>query len=144
MIPSDAPSESINVTVGSSASSPRFVSGLHVTPDDVIARSAERSQRVGSASSAPRSGRANASPTIVHTFTCSRSMAAHTASGSRRGVSSNTTVPPPDNVDSAMNKPVPCISGHAGNKVAACLPALIDVATSGGSLPGRAICHSDT
>ena len=36
------------------------------------------------------------------------------------------------------------MSGHAGSNVAACLPALIEVATSGGSVPGRAICHSDT
>ena len=42
-----------------------------------------------------------------------------------------------------MKSPVPCMSGHAGNKVAACFPAVIDAATSGGSVPGRAICHSD-
>ncbi len=36
------------------------------------------------------------SPTIVHTFTRSRSIADHTAAGSSRGVSSSTTVPPPD------------------------------------------------
>ena len=57
MIPSDAPSESIRITCGRCASRPRLVSGLHVTPDDVIARRPERSQRSGSASSAASSGR---------------------------------------------------------------------------------------
>ena len=36
MMPSDAPSESINNTCGRCARSARLVSGLHVTPDDVI------------------------------------------------------------------------------------------------------------
>ena len=51
-------------------------------------------------------------------------------------MSSSTTVPPPASVDSEMNSPVPCMSGHAGRQVAARLSARIEASTSGGSVPG--------
>ena len=41
-------------------------------------------------------------------------------------------MPPPASVDSAMKRPVPCMSGHAGKQVAARLSARIAVSTSGG------------
>ncbi len=56
----------------------------------------------------------------------------------------STTVPPPLRVDNVMNRPVPCMSGHAGSAVAACLPARTAATGSGGSVPGRAICHNAT
>ena len=45
-------------------------------------------------------------------------------------------MPPPASVDSAMNRPVPCMSGHAGRQVAARLSARIVASTSGGSRAG--------
>ena len=56
----------------------------------------------------------------------------------------STTVPPPDSVESVTNRPVPCMSGHAGSVVAARLPAWTATSGSGGSVPGRPICHSAT
>jgi hypothetical protein len=49
-----------------------------------------------------------------------------------------------DDVDSAMNSPVPCISGHAGRHVPARLPSRTAAIGSGGSVPGRPIRHNET
>ena len=108
-------------------------SGLKSTPDDVIARSDVRSQRSGSASSASSSGRANTSPTMVRVCTCSRATASHTNAGSRPGRSTSTTVPPPASAASGANSPVPCMSGAAGSRVDARLPARAAANGSGGS-----------
>ena len=165
IIPSEAPSESMSVTSGRWRSSPAFDSGLQVTPDDVIARSAERSHRSAGpaalpsgtagdgacgvdpdwcASSSASSGRANASPTMVSTATSLRSTSSQMRAGSRPGSSRRTTVPAPASVESVMKRPVPCISGQAGRHVPARLPSRAAATGSGGSVPGRAICHSAT
>ena len=57
----------------------------------------------------------------------------------------STTVPAPASVDSAMNSPVPCMSGHAGRQVPARLPGagrgdrVGRLAAGAGHLPQRAV-----
>ncbi len=143
MNPSDAPSESMSVTSGRCASSPALVSGLQVTPDEVMTRRLDRSKR-GWVSSTARSGRANTSPTMVSTATRCRSTSDQTRAASRPASSMSTTVPPPARVVIAMNRPVPCISGQAGNAVPVRFPARAAATGSGGSVPGRPSSHNAT
>ena len=68
-IASDEPSASTRIRRSLWRSSPSLVSFDHITPDEMITRSDEMSQRSGSASRARRIGLAKASPTIVIDFT---------------------------------------------------------------------------
>src|SRR3546814_10752451 len=62
---SDDEKASIRNIWGLWRSRPCLVSSLHITPDDVMAMSDERSQRPSLASRAPRIGLAKASPTMA-------------------------------------------------------------------------------
>src|SRR3546814_7763355 len=66
---SDDEKASIRNIWGLWRSRPCLVSSLHITPDDVMAMSDERSQRPSLASRAPRIGLAKASPTMAMAFT---------------------------------------------------------------------------
>src|SRR3546814_1425604 len=56
---------SIRNMLGLCSSSPCLVCSLHITPDDVMAISEDKSHRFGSAPRAPRIGLAQASPTLA-------------------------------------------------------------------------------
>ncbi len=62
---SDAPKESISAIFGLCFSSPSLISGLHMTPDEIMINTEEISKRPGSSSRTLSIGRANASPTIA-------------------------------------------------------------------------------
>ena len=121
--PSVASNEPTTVTSGRCATRRRVTSGLNPWPDDAIVRSDDRSQVCSPASSAPSRGRADASPTIVSVSTRSRSTVPHTSSGSKRGDSRSTTVPPPLSAPTALNRPVLCVRGATGITTPDCLPA---------------------
>ena len=142
MIPSEDPRESMIVMPGRCCMSPAFASGENVTPDDVSARNDDRSYLSGAASSTASNGRANTSPTIVRTATRLRSTSNHTRSGSRPTSSMSTTVLAPESVDNAMNRPVPCMSGHAGSAIPVRLPARAAAIGSVGSVSGRLDTHN--
>ena len=113
-IASDEPSVSTRINRSLWRSSPSLVSFDHITPDEMITRSEEMSQRSGSASRARRIGLAKASPTIVIDFTRSRSIVSSSSTTSKWRPASVTIDPPADNVVKALNRPVPCISGAPG------------------------------
>ncbi len=111
---SDELNASTRTRVGLCRSKPRFVSSLHMTPDDTIPSSVGRCQRRGSLSSASKIGFANASPTIAIVFTFSRSTASRSSVASNRRDSSVTTEPPTASMPIELNAPVPCMRGQAG------------------------------
>ena len=108
------PSESTMIRRSLWRSRPSFVAADQITPLDTITRSDEMSQRSGSASRARRIGLANASPTIDIELIRSVCTVSSSSTGSKRRPVIVTTLPPTIRLESALNSPVPCISGAAG------------------------------
>ena len=94
-------------------SRPALFSWLHMTPDDEITATEERSYRPGSASRCSSIGWANAWPTITMFVARWRSAAANSSATSKWRLTRVTTAPPRFIAMSAENCPVPCISGQA-------------------------------
>ena len=111
---SDEPSVSTHSRSGMWRSSPSLMGSDHITPDESITRSEERSHRPGSASSWSSSGLAKASPTIEISVTRCRAMVSRMPAASNFTFSVSTTDPPPSSALNAENAAVPCISGAAG------------------------------
>ena len=114
---SDDEKASMSIIVGLWRSRPSLDSWLHITPDEVIMNTDERSQRSGSASRARRMGLAKASPTMVMACTPSRSVTSSSSPMSRWRASRVTLLPAPHRASWAVNMPVPCMSGHAGSSL---------------------------
>ena len=124
IIPSDAPSESMSVTLGQVREQPAL--GLRAPRD---ARRRDRAQRreVPPRPARRRARRAAAGRTRRRR-SCTPARARvrpRPTPRRRRGAACRAARPSrrPTSVDSAMNRPVPCMSGHAGRQVAARLPA---------------------
>ena len=83
VIASDEPSESMRISRSLWRRRPAFVSALHITPDDMITRRLDTSQRSGSASRARSVGLAMASPTMAIDFTRSRWMVSSSSTTSK-------------------------------------------------------------
>ena len=118
------PNESNSITFGMCSSSRSFTSWLHITPDELISASEERSHLPGFASSACTIGRANASPTMISELTCRSWQVRHSSPASNLRSGRVTTEPPRFIVMSDENCPVPCISGHADIVTGSGAPAL--------------------
>ena len=78
---SDEPSVSTQSRSGMWRSSPSLIGSDHITPEESITRSEERSQRPGWASSSSSSGLAKASPTMEISVTRCRAMRVEDAGG---------------------------------------------------------------
>ena len=112
---SDAPKLSIMAACGMCFSRPRLISTDHITPDDTIATTVDRSYLPGFSSSSFSIGLPKASPTIAILVTPLRSTVSHRFCGLKFLFSVRVTmVPPFSNTPIAVNRPVPCISGQAG------------------------------
>ncbi len=86
----------------------------NITPDEMITRRQEMSQRSGSPRRAARIGLAKASPTMKMLFTPFDSITSSISSTENLMPWSVTIAPPSESVLSALNRPVPCMSGQAG------------------------------
>src|SRR5438045_2358921 len=92
---SDDPRESTSRTLGRWPRRPALVSWLHITPDDVMARTLERSHRPGWASRAASIGLAKASPTMTTMFT-RRSCTVCQSTSAENAPGAIVTIDPPD------------------------------------------------
>src|SRR3546814_17496459 len=111
---SDDEKASIRNIWGLWRSRPCLVSSLHITPDDVMAMSDERSQRHSLASRAPRIGLAKASPTMAMAFTPLASTSSSSSAGSKCRDGSRTTQPPAESNEKRGKEPVTYLSGQDG------------------------------
>ena len=106
--------ESISSIWGFAASRACLVSSLHITPEEAISLSEERSYRAPPDASSRTIGFAKESPTIETEVGFSRVTTPQRSAGSKRlGSSSIRTAPPVSQAIIAVNQPVPCISGGA-------------------------------
>src|SRR5262245_10296462 len=89
---SDEPNESNSTACGMCRSKPCLLSWLHITPDEVMASTDDRSYRPGLASRCCSIGPANASPTMTIELAWFRSTSAHSAPASKCRDGSTTTL----------------------------------------------------
>ena len=108
------PSESTMMRRSLCRRSPSLVSRDHITPEEMMTRRLERSQRSSLASSARNIGFANASPTIEIELIRADSMVDSNSSTSKFRPVSVVVDPPSNIVESELKKPVPCMRGAPG------------------------------
>src|SRR4051794_3964909 len=92
---SDEPKESSKTACGICFNKPSLVSWLHITPDDVMAITEDRSYLPGLASSSASIGLAKASPTMTMALTPSRDTVDHSSATSKWRVSRGAMQPAP-------------------------------------------------
>ena len=110
---SDEPKLSVMAIWGMCSSRPFLFSWLHMTPEEPIWPTLERSQRPGFASSASRIGPAKAWPTITIVFTFSRSTMSSNSAALNDRFGLVTMQPAVASAMNEENRPVPCMSGQA-------------------------------
>ena len=120
-----------------------MLSSLHMTPDDEMRMTLDKSSSPGCSSSHASMGAANAWPTITIELAFVRATSRHSSSAVKRRDGSVTIVPPIPMVMNDENWPVPCISGHAGSMTSGGRSGSIRDASSStdvaGSMPTRAL-----